>query len=332
MIDFRAYPPSSFWMRSVPFLNLRNLIKLMEESPNGLLAKNIVTAVQNSNMFPVKENKTPKVTTIYHYRNTLLHLGILVRDRQLLKINTDNEIVARLIANLSDGDQLSENEKQLFGELVLQQEECKTYFSNLFMPTPGDYSWSDWITSALPVVWRGTAPSDPRIVELFSLRNEKIAELNKENHIQAILYGVRYWFRNELQLIDELFREDTGNIMFPILPASRVSNNKVISKFFEYLEFDEEWARVSIRDLAQSLCIELRISIDKLYNIILDLQRTYPGYIVLIPTSRSFATITASSKSREDFELRSYIKTVQGTFISHLRVHQKIKEVFHDKE
>ncbi len=327
MIDLQSYPASRFWMRSVSFVGLRNIIALIRQFPNGLTVREIVNLIREAKPFVVKSNKIPSNTTIYHYRNTLLRLGILVKDKNRFHLNWSNQNVLRLLNCLSEEHQLTVREKQAFSQLVLNQSDCKAFFSDLFWPNSKlDYSLEEWLSTAIPVTWVEINPRESRIVQLRSWDNNKVFQLSSENHIQAILYGVRYWFRDELGLIDEIFKEDTGNVMFPIFPDYQTSEQTVISTLLNSLVFDKEWARISIRELALSLCVKLRISIGYLFTIIRSLQKKNPGHILFIPTSRSFATITASSKLRENLELRSFFQDDTGVYISHLRIHQGIKE------
>lgn len=327
MIDLQSYPASRFWMRSVSFVGLRNIIALVRQFPNGLAVREIVNLIREAKPFVVKSKIIPSNTTIYHYRNTLLRLGILVKHKNLLHLDWSNQNVLKLLNCLSEENQLTIREKQSFSQLVLNQSDCKAFFSDLFWPSSKlDYSLEEWLSTAIPVTWVEINPRESRLVQLRSWGNDRVFQLSSENHIQAILYGVRYWFRDELGLIDEMFKEDTGNVMFPILRDDQTSEQTVISTLLNSLVFDKEWARISIRELALSLCVKLRISIRYLFTIIRSLQKNYPGHILFIPTSRSFATITASSKLRENLELRSFFQDDTGVYISHLRIHQGIKE------
>src|SRR5688500_17793053 len=130
--DLKLYPPSRFWMRFVSFVDLRNLTRLLREYPNGLTAKEIVSLVTGKKLILVKGNQPPSPTTIYHYRNTLLHLGILQRRKDLLQINFLEPTVSKLLETLDEGNALSAAEKHFFAELVLAQEDCKLFFADVF--------------------------------------------------------------------------------------------------------------------------------------------------------------------------------------------------------
>ncbi len=326
-------------------MNLRNLIQLTANYPLGITAQAMADEAKAAKTIQLRKNSIPAPTTIYHYRNTLLHLGVFRKTKNIVQINTADPLVANLVNNLGNDNELSSIEKTLFGELIVNQKDCKAVFTDLFYHNKEnrDYSLYDWLLSAQPLVWkdisthenqkhhlnnkRGKRLNKDRRILLSSLDKSTIAQLSTPNHIQAFLYGIRYWFRDELVLIDEMSREDTGSIMFPILPPGTVPEKEILEKFIESLTFSNEWARKSLRDLSQNICIELKISIQRFHNFIRELQKRRPGYIVFIPTSRSFATVTASSETRELYELRSYLQDSQGIYISHIRVHERIKEL-----
>lgn len=327
MVDISSFPPSRFWMRFVSFPGMLNFLRLINKHPDGVVAKDTVTLVEADKPFLVRNGKSPSKTTVYHYRNTLLHLGLLQRKKGKLYVNESTAVI-NLLRNPSYEVSLSQEEKRTFSELVFAQQDCQTFFSDIFWPFDTDYSLDSWLSQAVPVTWGEMDSIGNRRVRMQALHRTKSIDLIKENHIQALLYGVRYWFRDELGLIDELFREDYGNIMFPIMPDASTSDDKILlSRLFSGLQFEQEWERISLRDLAFSLCIEMRISVERLYNLIRSLKNTNPGYIVFVPTSRSFATITAGSGHREEYELRSYLRDDSGVYISHIRIHRRLKEL-----
>jgi len=328
-IEAQDFQSSHFWMRAVSFVGLRNLLRIFQEYQDGLTAKEVETLVQQQQIFTVRHAQPPSATTIYHYRNTLLHLGILVRKGRRLQINDQKSQVTRLMAALGNDNILSLDEKERFACLIIHQRDCGLFFTDLFWPEEGsDYTLSTWRAHSVPVIWKELrSTNDNRIVFLNQNKGKKSLRLTTENHIQAVLYGVRYWFRDELGLIDELFREDTGNIMFPVLPENLIERRKVISLVLSNIKPEQEWTRLSVRDLALAICVEHHIPLQTLFQTIKWLHRRYQGYISLIPTTRSFATLTASSRIRENYELRSYIQDEQGRWISHIRFHYRLKEL-----
>jgi len=313
-------------MRSISFTGMLNFLRLINNRPEGILPQETVSLVEEIKPFLVRKGESLSKTRVYHYRNTLLHLGLLQRENGRLYV-AKTTAASRLVLDCTYSPSLSQEEMRILSELVFSQQDCRLFFSDVFWPYSAGYSLDSWLLQATPITWNEIGSAENRKIRMQSLDKSRYIDLTKENHIQALLYGVRYWFRDELTLVDELFREDYGNIMFPIMPDNSINDNQILSRLFNNLKFDQEWERLSLRELAFSLCIEMRISIERLYNLIKSIQNAHPGYIVLIPTSRSFATITAGSGHREEYELRSYLRDDRGIYISHIRIHRHLKEL-----
>ena len=84
----------------------------------------------------------------------------------------------------------------------------------------------------------------------------------------------------------------------------------------------QEWTHHTLSDLIQSYCMVHREPRSILFGAIRWLRRHRPDHVVLVPTPRSVATLTASSASREHIELKRYYQDHMGRFISALRIHQ----------
>jgi len=107
------------------------------------------------------------------------------------------------------GDVLSEKARESFGTLVINNQDCHRHFFRLFLPGTRAESPEQFRTRAQPVVWRSLSPTKTgRRVELRSASTADSIALASPIEVQSILYGVRYWAWEELQLIDEFF--ETG--------------------------------------------------------------------------------------------------------------------------
>ena len=179
-----------------------------------------------------------------------------------------------------------------------------------------------------PVVWRRVEIENKRIEELYNVeQNEKRRWIRSEDERQAILYGVRYWARNELGFIEEIFLEGTGGLMFPVYLRGPVPDPRVLNVLREAISEQDGWTLLSLRKLAAAWGPKYRVSLDRLYGTLDWVYRQFPQYVVLIPTSESFAAITATSRSAEKYHLRGYYQDEKGRYISHMRVHRKLKEI-----
>jgi hypothetical protein len=333
-LDYTIHSPARFWMRAVPFTALRNLLALTAQVKTGLSAGEMVEIAKKTPVLFVRGRKgglkPPSITTVYHYRNTLLHLGALIRStRDRMLVHTTDELVSSLAQRPADSQSgvLTPAEKAAFAELVLRQQDCRDLFVALFTGTPCDpCSLEAWRATAREVSWTETGEAGHREILMQNPVAGVGGLLRTANQIQALLYGLRYWFRDELDLIDEVYREDKGNLMFPILPHPSVSDIMLLAELLEHAASDTEWTRIGVRELALRICVRLRIPLARLHAFLLRLKQLDPGHIAFIPTSRSFAAITARSNARENLELRSYLRDSSGVYVSHLRFHRDLRE------
>jgi len=322
---------NTLWMRGcVSFLALRELLFYIARHSDGLRAKEIDTWAQEIARLQTREGKVVSKTTVYHYRNTLLHLGIVQRQSGRYLINREKLLVKQLLEVLTPGTpSLSLEERKLFAELIIANTECRRCFFDIFMPdAQTEYDLETWIQKGKPVVWERITALEGRFERIYNREYpEKALWLRTEDERQAILYGVRYWARNELGFLDELFLEDIGGLMFPVHLTGPVPDSRIILCLKRNIDPAKEWTIFSVRKLAATWGPEYRISLERLYKTLLWVYRNFVRYVVLIPTAESFATITATSPSVERYHLRSYMQDSEGRYVSHIRVHRKLKEV-----
>ena len=320
----------NLWMRAASFVALRDLVGLIAEHPQGLRASEMERMIQREQVIRTREGRVPSRTTVYHYRNILLHLGVLVRQQRHYVLNQANPTVRALLRVLSPGSPtLSSDERRLFSQLVLANGDCRCHFFDLFMPEQGTYGLDDFVSSGQRVTWQSHTTPEGRLVHLRNLEvEEKERWLRTEDERQAILYGVRYWARNELEFLDEVFLEDLGGVMFPVKPTGPVPAPEIITALLEAVNEAQEWTTLSIRELVYTWGPRYHIPLERIFRTLLALYREHSEYIVLIPTAEAFAKITAPTlPTPEMYQLRSYLQDAAGRYISHLRVHRKLKEV-----
>lgn len=325
----RHDPVREPWMRAVSFVALRDLIGFVAEHPLGLRAKDMEKLSHEKPGLQTRKGRVPSKTTIYHYRNILMHLGILIRHQQRYLLNRSDPRVYALLSVLTPGSStLSVDERLAFSQIVLANDDCRYYFFNLFMPGRYTYGFSDFVSAGQRVAWKRLSRPDGPLVRLYNVATEEEERwLSTEEELQAVLYGIRYWARNELGFLDELFLEDRGGVMFPVEPVGHVPDRKIVTALLDCLKTMEEWTTLSVRELAYTWGPRYHISLERIFRTLLIIYRKYSEYMVLIPTSESFATVTATSPGAENYQLRSYLQDSEGRYVSHLRVHRKLKEV-----
>ena len=325
---------SDLWMRPVSFLVLLRIVHLVAQYPNGIAPGRLDAEVKERALLSTKSGSGPARATLYHHRNALVHLGVLERNGQKLQINPDNPHGRTLLGSPDSGRLwLDPVARDAFSELVVADPACRRRFFDLFVPPEleGSYDLRQFRVLGSPVLWeRLRKDSGPAEVLLRAEDGDRVSTLRSQSEIKGVLYGLRYWARDELTLVDEFFREGRGSVLYPVLPPeANPTPREVVGEILSLLDPDREWTTLSVRRLITELCEKRRRTLASLFEALRVLEQEHPRYIVLVPTSSSFATLTARSLAREEFELRSYFRDVKGRYISHLRIHNSIGRQSH---
>lgn len=325
---------SEYWMRSISFAGLHRILKAVAAFPNGLRAGELNELLQKNNILLTRRSSPPAPTTFYHYRNTLLHLDALKRDGRMLRVNDDDPNVFDLLNQPvpTNGDQsLGDIARDAFAALVLKNEQCRSLFFDLFMPLDASFdSVASFRQNGVPVRWSRERSTHAREVVFQNRTTGRTARCSSPASVAAVLYGVRYWARDELELIDEYSQQGDGStVMFPVSrPGTSTTeiDSAVVQmvRFILSLRATGEWTRFSVFDLIARCCEAHRQPISVLFGAIDWLLHEWPNHTVLIPTSRALATLTAASPQREALELRRYYKTSSSPYISHIRIHKDV--------
>ena len=357
--------PSPFWMRSISFAGLHRLLHAIYEAPSGLRATEINQLVVSNGLMLSPSKATPRPTTLYHYRRTLGRLEVVARNEKRLVPNLENPEVRALLAispPAADVFTLSAAARGHFAALVLRNRQCRDLFFNLFFP-PGDAyaSPAEFLRKAAPVRWARPKPSavtpsaegpqrPPRETPKRHRRPRRSGEFTLQSTLvdggaavygpaagdlplQSILYGVRYWARDELLLIDEYSElAGDGAVMFPIGPQAEATciSDRLVAHAVRFLLANrgpEPWTVFSIHQLIVDYCQELRRPRSTLFRAIDWLRQNWPQHIYLIPTSSGIATLTAISPQQENMALRNYYKDPRGPYVSHFRIHKDIDNI-----
>ena len=148
-----------------------------------------------------------------------------------------------------------------------------------------------------------------------------------------MLYGLRYWARDELALVDE-YSERTldRTTLFPIAapPADPADRDTAVLHAVRFLlslrarHADREWTMLSVSDLIVAYCQERRQPRSVLFSAFDWLQRRWPGHTILIPTPRGLATLAATSAQQQELALRRYYKPANGPYVSHIQFHHDV--------
>jgi hypothetical protein len=315
-------------MRAVSFAALHRMLHLLAEHPQGLRVRDLDAACLKHGICVTRKGTMPAPTTLYHHRNTLVQLEAVRRIGQSWGVNREHRLVGMLLeVPPTAGISLPESAREVFAALVLENPDCKTQFFNLFMPNVPSYTVAQFRQRGISIVWRRVGAGVlSGSVALRGRKGEPSKLLRTNLEIMSILYGLRYWARDELKLVDEFFREDVGSILYPIMESGRArSPLEVVSDVLSHCQDNGQWTTMSLHDLAVDCCEKRRRPLAALFGAVKWLCENLAGHVVLIPTSRRLATVTARSRQREEFELRGYYVDEQGRYISHLRIHNSVR-------
>ena len=331
-------PPSHlYWMRAVSFAGLHRLLTAVAAAPRGLRARDVNALVLEGHVTLTPRTPRPKPSTLYHYRNTLVRLGALVRDGVWLRPNRDDSEVAGLLAEAApaNGDHLASHAaRERFAALVLKNKECRTLFFDLFFPARGSRrNVSDFRRLGAPVSWtRRPRPDAPAIVFQNQATGREATHASRAA-VTAVLYGLRYWARDELALIDE-YSERTLNrtTLFPIAapPVGPADRDAAIQHAVQFLlslrapHADREWTMLSVSELIVDYCQNGRQPRSVLFGAFDWLRRRWPGHTMLVPTPLGLATLAARSAQEQGLALRRYYKPANGPYVSHIRLHHDV--------
>ena len=323
-----------FWMRALSFAGLHRMLHAAASAPNRrTTACGLNELVVQNGLTLTRRPGVPSPTTFYHYRTTLLRLGALSREGRILSPNDQLPHVRALLNHPApaNGDGLSDTARDDFAALVLDNQDCRSVFFDFFMPgSPAVPSVSVFRREGLPVKWRREGPTKARRVVFLPAGVGRRHPYSLPAQITAVLYGVRYWARDELGLIDEYVGSADG--LVTMFPFSRLVPDAIcgadgpppLVRSLLAERGSGEWTLFSVSDLVARHCRDGRQPISALSGAIDWLVQNRRHHTVLIPTSRALATLTATSPMQEDLVLRRYYRRGKGPYISHIRLHAGI--------
>jgi len=322
-----SIPSSELWMRPVSFAGLHRILHILAEYPKGLTPGELDSLIREGGSYLTARGSAPKRTTLYHCRNTLLRIEAVRRNAKRLVVNDAIPEVQGLLRQTPRGDSsLPPLACDLFAGLALRNPDCKRHFFDLFMPRAGTYGPDDFRSEGHSVAWRSQTGDDSAAVVLQAAEDGASMQLRSPSEVKSILHGVRYWARDQLKLIDELFRENDGAVMYPVRnPSIEASPREVIQEIIDMVDAAQEWTMLSIRDLLRECCERARRPLKEVFAALRWLAVSCSGELVMVPTSRSMAVLTARSRQSEELRLRSYFHDAQGRYISHVRLHRSIR-------
>lgn len=325
----RVSSQSAYWMRAVKFSAMHRILKTVAACSRGLEPSELDARIRGEAIMPTLRSAVPSRTTCYHHRNTMIRLGLLKREGRKLLANKDNLHVGVLLRVSTRECELDEFVREKFGTLILQNEECRSLFFNLFMPVNQQaFSLSEFWRHGRPVEWkRGESVNGDKVVfQNFTTGRKAVCRTHGE--VEALLYGLRYWARDELRLIDEYCQKaGMSTVMFPVTrPDASAHDIRRTANIVLSMREGRDSTVLAVAEMIKRCCVDERQPVQTLYDAIDLLLGKWGDHIALIPTSRRLATLCAGTREKEELALRGYYKPKDGPYISHIRLYSEIPD------
>ncbi len=327
----------TLWMRYVDFEKIKDMLHLIYENNGKLRAKELENLSIKKGIL-VKENGQPFThTPRYHYRKVMENLELVeVKNRHYYI--SENEKAIKLLQLTDFNVSLSLEAKELLGEIILENEDCRRYFFDVFIDK-SYYTLKDLRKEGTHVfVETKSMISSPNIktpnkkkkVNRIILRSPlgKVIELNTQDEVQAIYWGVRLWALN-LGITDEIMTSFTeGRIIYPINQSFfEEVYNSILNKIIEKVKIDKSdsnWILIYIPSLIKEVVLTYRFSISEIQKALYNLRLKYPSMVMFIPTSTAFIDIKTPYEKQDKVIRKLYLYKADKGYLSHIRIKKEI--------
>ena len=271
----------------------------------------------------------PGATTLYRYRSTLHRLRLMGKEGRLWRVEVGDPIVRTLVASRpGNGASLAAEARVPFAEAVLRHEDCRVLLLDLFMSERGSaVDFETFCTQSAPVVWRHSRSDKIPRLEMWNRQTGQQWCYEHKQAVLAVLYGVRYWLRDELGVVDEYAELGENAVMlFAVYPmpeeqGARKAQVLEAVRFILAARSGGQWTTLGVADLIRRYCVERRQARRVLFEGFDWLCRHRARSVALVPTPVAVATLSSSNASREHFELGRYYRDVRGRLIGDVRIH-----------
>lgn len=320
-----------FWMRPVSFWVLHRLVHRLAPFVDGVDKSQFDALTVGATPRPKYGESDLSRTTLWHVRNTLLHLGLLTRrGRRYLLARDHPGVHALLDLTPGPGPTPAPAPAELLFGLVLRDLDCYGAFFRLFARAGGPSvdGAASFLHAARPVVWMWTGTGKERAVRFIQKgTDDVVARYGTPSQVKSVVYGLRYWARDELRVVDEYYQHGKGAVLFPVARAEPgVATIEAIAALRELRAERTAWTTLSIAHLIECVCEVRRLPRAALFSAIEHFLRVDSGRVDLLPTPIQLAAFTAVSREAAELQLRSLYKDRSGRYISHVSFHGTLLE------
>jgi hypothetical protein len=185
----------AYWMRAVRFAGLHRVLHLVASYSDGIRVRDLNKLIVANGLYRTDRGE-PAKSTLYHCRNTLVHLGILRRRHQGLVAATDDMEVDSLLHEAApSADTLSETARETFARLVLANHDCFQNFFGLFLLDSDVRSPEQFRAVAAPVIWLEAAldSSTGTVESRFTAGSQRLVgtKTGKRKRSRAVIRSVQ---------------------------------------------------------------------------------------------------------------------------------------------
>ena len=316
-----------YWMRGVSFATLHRALCAFELAQAPVRSQDISTFVRGD--LERVGGPKPGATTLYRYRSTFHHLGLMSRQARSWRVELGDPLVHALVALCpGEGASLVAQARVPFAEVVLRHPDCRALLFDLIVSDAcGALDFNTFCTRSAPVSWRHVRSGEHQRLEVWNRRTGYRRYYEDKQAVLSLLYGLRYWVRDELGVVDEYAElgenAATMFVVHPLPAGERAWEARVLDvvRFVLGVRSGAQWTTIEVAELIRRYCVERRQARRVLFAGLDWLCRHRAGSVALVPTPVAVATLSASSASREHLELGRYYRDARGRLIGDVRIH-----------
>ena len=334
----------NLWMRWVDFRALRDLLLLVGRHRDGLRANELERLATKERVLLRRDGQPAARTTHYHHRRTLERLGLLRKQDRHFTLGHRNPETCALTTYQNLREQLQPSEKAAFANAVLQNKDCCEAFFRHFLPVrESACDVATFVERAHPVelvieppARREADLSGARMHHGGQSRSRSVAirpadtsggwsVVDGPDAVQAVHFGLRSWCVGQLGFMDTSCAANGIYTVYPKHIVTRLTDQELAARMFAAIEFADDWATIRIPDHALATGIEQHVSVDQAKAILMKWLTAHPDLVAGVPTRVGF--ITAGLPDRQHrLVLNSYLRSGSGAYLSHLRIHRRLRE------
>ena len=318
-----------YWMRSIDFAKVAELLKLIINSPGKWSAAELNRAATDSGIFITSEGKPFSLTSCYRYRRIIEKLNLVEkRNRKFVPKLIPGEC-DKILAHNETGE-LNNGQRSVLGDRVIGNQDCYDTFWKSFLPSKKPDSLEEFINNGRPIVMNPMkGPKDGRKDSYLTIKNPDHLDNpiihRGYNAIQAIHFGMRTWGVDHLEFLDEFYQVGWGYHILPVRLEPHENTEATEHILMEALEFRNDWAMASISELILAGCTALKIPIREVRSVLQNWIGAYPNLVSPVTVSNRMI-LSAQPEKLTPLILRGFLRLRSGEHVSHLQVHRNLEK------